>query len=48
MYINRFNNRLVFKIKHGHKLELQTPETLNLFRSTKKLIAKIKNTGNVP
>ena len=30
-YINRINNRLVFKIKDGYKLELQPPETINLF-----------------
>ena len=27
IYINMINNRLVFKIKHGYKLELQTLET---------------------
>ena len=42
IYINRINNRLVFKIKDGYKLELQTPETMKLFRSTKKLTAKQK------
>ena len=26
VYINRINNRLVFKIKDVYKLELQTPE----------------------
>ena len=26
--INRINNRLVFKIKNGYKLELQTLETM--------------------
>ena len=36
VYINRINNRLVFKIKDGYKLELQTPESINLFGSTKK------------
>ena len=36
VYINRINNRLVFKAKHGYKLELQTPET-------RKLIGSIKN-----
>ena len=36
VYINRINNRLVFKIKDGYKLELQTPETIKLFGSTKK------------
>ena len=29
VYINRINNRLVFKMKDGYKLELQTPETMN-------------------
>ena len=35
VYINRINNRLVFKIIDGYKLELQTPETIKLFGSTK-------------
>ena len=26
VYINRINNRLMFKIKDGYKLELQIPE----------------------
>ena len=30
------NNRLLFKIKDGYKLELQTPETIKLFGSTNK------------
>ena len=42
VYINRINNRLVFKIK-----ELQTHETMKLFGSTKKLIDKTKNGENV-
>ena len=33
----------MFKIKDGYKLELQTPETIKIFRSTKKLIDKTKN-----
>ena len=33
IYINRINNRLVFKIKDGYKLKLQTPETMKLFGS---------------
>ena len=33
----------MFKIKDGYKLELQTPETMKLFGSTKKLIDKTKN-----
>ena len=48
VYINRLNNRLVFKIKDGYKLELQTPETMNLFGCTKKLIDKTKYGENEP
>ena len=48
VFINRINNRLVFKIKAGYKLELKTPETMKLFRSTEKLIDKTKNREKVP
>ena len=27
IYINKINNRLIFKIENGYKLELQIPET---------------------
>ena len=43
IYINRINIRLVFKVKDGYKLKLQTPGTMTLFGSTKKLIGKTKN-----
>ena len=43
VYINRINNKLVFKIKDEYKLELKTPETMKLFGSTKKIIVKTKN-----
>ena len=43
IYINRINNRLVFKINDRYKLELQTAETMKLFGSTKKSICKTKN-----
>ena len=36
IYINRINNRLVFKRKDGYKLDLQAPETIKLLDSTKK------------
>ena len=36
VYINRINNRLVFKIKDGYKLELEIPGTMKLFGSKKK------------
>ena len=48
VYINRIYNRLVFKIKDGYKPELQTPEKMKLFGSTKKLINKTKNGKDVP
>ena len=38
----------MFKIKHGHKLELQAHETMKLFGSTKNLIDKTKNGEKVP
>ena len=44
VYINRINNRLVFKIKDGYKLELQMLETMKLFGSTKILIDLIDKT----
>ena len=47
VYINRINNRLVFKIKDGYILELQTPKTVKVFGSTKYLIEKIKIGENV-
>ena len=36
------------KIKDRYMLELQTPETMKLFGSTKKLKVKTKNGENVP
>ena len=45
IYINRIIIRLVFNIKVGYKLESQTPETMKLFGSTKKLIDKKKKKG---
>ena len=43
VYINRINNRSVFKIKDGQKLELQRFGTMKLFASVKKLTNKVKN-----
>ena len=39
-YINTINNRLVFKINGGYKLDLQTSQTMKLFGSANKLINK--------
>ena len=38
----------MFKIKDGYNIELQTPETMKLFGSTKKLIGKTKNGEKLP
>ena len=46
--INRINNRLVFKIRDGYKLELQRPEMMKIFGSTKNLISKTRNDKNMP
>ena len=43
VYIDGINNKLVFKKKDGHKIGLQTPETMKLFGSTKKVTDKTKN-----
>ena len=47
IYYDRINNKLVFKITDGYKLELQMPKTMTLFGSTKKIIDKIKNGENM-
>ena len=43
----KINKILAFKIKDRYKLELQTPETIKLFNSTKKLINTTKNGENI-
>ena len=48
IYPNKIKNRIVFKIKTGYKLELLTPETMKLLRSTKKDVDSDKNSENVP
>ena len=35
-YFNKTNYRLLFQIKDGYQLELQTPGTMKLFGSTKR------------
>ena len=41
-------NRIVFSIKMGYKLELLTPETIKLLESGKKDVDKYKDGENVP
>ena len=48
IYVNKTENRITFKIKTGYYLELLTPETMKLLRSTENNITKGKNGENVP
>ena len=48
IYANTINNRIVFKIKSGYKLELLSKETMKLLGSTKDTIDVDKNSENVP
>ena len=48
IYPNKIKNRIVFKTKTGYKLELLTPETMELLGSTKKDVNKEKDGENVP
>ena len=45
---NTINNRIVFKIKSGYKLELLSKETMKLLGSTRDTIDADKNSENVP
>ena len=40
IYVNKFENRVTFKIKNGYYLELLTPETMKLLGSTKSKVTK--------
>ena len=48
IYTNTINNRIVFKIKNGYKLELLSKETMKLLGSTSSIIDADKNSENVP
>ena len=48
IYANTINNRIVFKIKSGYKLELLSKETMKLLGSTKDIIDADKNGENAP
>ena len=48
IYPNEIKNRIVFKTKTSYKLDLLTPETMKLLRSTKKDVDSDKNSENVP
>ena len=48
IYANTINNRIVFKIKTGYKLELLSEETMKLLGSTKDITDSDENSENVP
>ena len=48
IYINKTENRIMFKIKAGYYLEISTPETTKLLGSIKCKITKDENGENVP
>ena len=48
IYANTINNRIVFKLKTGYKLELLSKETMKLLGSTKDIIDSDENSENVP
>ena len=47
IYVNKIKNRITFKIKSRHYLELLTLETMKLLGSTENKITKEKNGENV-
>ena len=47
IYVNKIENRVIFKIKNGYYLELLTLETTKLLGSTESKITKDKNYENV-
>ena len=48
IYVNKIENRVTFKIKNGHSLELLTPETMKLLGSTENKITRDKKGENMP
>ena len=48
VYVNKIENRIIFRIKTGYYLELLTTETMKVLWSTKDKIIKDKNGKNVP
>ena len=47
IYVNKIENRVIFKIKNGYSLELLTPETKKLLGRTENKRTKEKNGENV-
>ena len=47
IYVNKIENRVIFKIKNRYSLELLTAETMKLLGSTENKVTKDKNGENV-
>ena len=47
IYVNKIESSITFKIKAGYYLELLTPETIRLLRSTENKVTKDKNGENI-
>ena len=43
IYVNEINNRNVFKIKSGYKLEILSKETMRLLGSSSELVPKLES-----
>ena len=48
IYVNEINNRIVFKIKSGYKVELLSKETMRLLGSSSDTIDGDKNSELIP
>ena len=48
VFVNKIENRITFKIKNGHSLQLLTSETKKLLGGTENKITKVKNGENIP
>ena len=48
IYVNKTENRIMFKIKTGYCLQLLMPKTMKLLQSTKSKITKDENGENLP
>ena len=46
--VNRIKSKIVFKTKTGYRLELLSPETMKLLRSTKKDVGQDEHGGDLP
>ena len=47
IYINKIENRIIFKVNTGYYLELLTPEAMKLLETNKSKLAKDENGEHV-